>query len=112
MTRGAYRRRDGAWIAHPGNGCMSFRQMPADLVKQYCRMANAHPAGQRPCVNELYNRILAEKAYINSLGMTPKQYDRHLRTRPAYEADPAAFDAMDKNAREAWIKTFGKPSAP
>lgn len=46
---------------------------------------------------------------MNALGMTPKQYDRHLRTRPAYETDPALFDAMDRNARAAWIKAFRQP---
>lgn len=106
MTEGAFQRDDGEWEAYPGNGCVSFRQMPAKLLAEYCKMANAYPAGQRPSINELVAQIRREKAYINILGMTPAQYDRHMRTRPAYEIDPAAFDAMDGNARGAWTKTF------
>jgi hypothetical protein len=49
------------------------------------------------------------KQYMNLLRMTPQEYDRHLRTRPAYGTDAALFDAMDRNAREAWIKAFRRP---
>lgn len=100
MTEGVFLNEDGDWVAHAANRCTSFRQVPGDLMAEYCRLANQYPVGKPPSFNELYEETLMHKRDMNRLRMTPKQCERHLRTRSAYERDPAAFDAMDRNARE------------